>query len=159
MYALLCLLHLITLSGQAYRLIIHTMPLSDESSGESERLSSPSTHPAPDQFSITKEDVAILKVHIGNFQKAKTETRNKILETVMGELYALRPPSSAFNKRVAKKVFVPNIWNGITDKLLHYRRSERGFTTTMNAPIGNLSNSPGTGQAGTPTTIIISLRL
>jgi hypothetical protein len=75
---------------------------SDLSSGESERASPP----AVDGFSITPQDANILKGYLEDFQKADTETRTKVLERAMGEIYALRPPNSAFDKKVAKKVFV-----------------------------------------------------
>ncbi len=57
-------------------------------------------------FAITPQDASILKEYIEDFQRADTETRKKILEKVMGELYGLRPPNSAFDKKEAKTVFV-----------------------------------------------------
>jgi hypothetical protein len=55
-------------------------------------------------FTITSQDTIILKGYLEDFQQANTETRTKILEKVMGELYSLRPPNSAFDKKEAKKV-------------------------------------------------------
>ena len=75
-------------------------------SGESERLSSPEPFHAAEGFSLTPQDASILKGHLEDFQKADTELWKKILEKVMGELYALRPQSSTFDKKEAKKVFV-----------------------------------------------------
>jgi hypothetical protein len=73
---------------------------SDPSSGESERPSPPPT----EGFSITPQDAGILKGYLEDFQKADTETRKKILEKAVGEIYALHPPDSAFDKKVAKQV-------------------------------------------------------
>ncbi|KAH9031440.1 hypothetical protein EDB83DRAFT_2319252 [Lactarius deliciosus] len=76
--------------------------LSGSSDGESE-VSPPSIHALGDRFSISPQDARILKGYVEEFQKADTDTRKTILEKAMGELYALRPPNSAFNKKVAKK--------------------------------------------------------
>jgi hypothetical protein len=81
--------------------------LSDLSSGESERPSSPEPLPAVEGFSITPQDAGILEGHLEDFQKADTELRKKILEKVMGEHYVLRSQSSTFNKKEAKKVLIP----------------------------------------------------
>ena len=74
-----------------------------DSSGESERSSG--TTQAADRFKLTPDDTSILKGHLEDFQKGDTDTRKKILEMVMGEMYALRPVNSPFDKKVAKEVF------------------------------------------------------
>ncbi|KAH9074355.1 hypothetical protein EDB83DRAFT_2516178 [Lactarius deliciosus] len=75
--------------------------LSGSSDGESE-ISHPSIHTLGDTFSISPQDACILKGYVEEFQKADTDTRKTILEKAMGELYTLRPPTSTFNKKVAK---------------------------------------------------------
>ena len=85
--------------------LMQSTPPSDTSPLESEESISPDT--APEGFTITLMDVTILTGYISDFQKGDTETRKKILERVMGELYALRPQSSSFDKNLAKKVFAP----------------------------------------------------
>jgi hypothetical protein len=77
---------------------------SNPSDGESER-SPPSDAPLESEgFSLTPMDASVLTVYIEQFKSGDTETRNKTLEKAMGELYALRPPNSAFNKKEAKRV-------------------------------------------------------
>lgn len=85
---------------------MQSVPFSGSSSGESERPPSPAAPVAAEGFTITPKTATILKEHMVDFQKADTETRNRILETVMGEIYALLPPNSAFDKKEAKLVFV-----------------------------------------------------
>ncbi|KAH8988704.1 hypothetical protein EDB83DRAFT_2535347 [Lactarius deliciosus] len=91
--------------------------LSGSSEGESE-VSPPSIHALGDRFSISPQDARILKGYVEEFQKADTDTRKTILEKAMGELYALRPPNSAFNKKVAKKKIRTWFYN-------HYSRPYR----------------------------------
>ncbi|KAH8989762.1 hypothetical protein EDB86DRAFT_2831440 [Lactarius hatsudake] len=91
--------------------------LSGSSDGESE-VSPPSIHALGDRFSISPQDARILKGYVEEFQKADTDTRKTILEKAMGELYALRPPNSAFNKKVAKKKIRTWFYN-------HYSRPYR----------------------------------
>jgi hypothetical protein len=80
--------------------------ISDLSFGESEHPSGPEPLLAAEGFSLTPQDASILKEHLEDFQKADTELRKKILEKVMGELYALRPQPSTFDKKEAKKVLI-----------------------------------------------------
>lgn len=68
------------------------------------------------EFSITPKDACVLKGHVEEFQSADTETQNRILETAMGELYALRPPGSTFDKKVAKRVSCPIILRWTTNR-------------------------------------------
>jgi hypothetical protein len=82
---------------------MHSGYPSDGSSGESERPSPT----AAEGFTITPQDASILKGYLEDFQKADTETRKKILEKAVGEIYALHPLDSAFDKKVAKKVLAP----------------------------------------------------
>ncbi|KAH8980260.1 hypothetical protein EDB86DRAFT_3088058 [Lactarius hatsudake] len=91
--------------------------LSGSSDGESE-VSPPSIHALGDRFSISPQDARILKGYVEEFQKADTDTRKTILEKAMGELYALWPPNSAFNKKVAKKKIRTWFYN-------HYSRPYR----------------------------------
>ena len=75
----------------------------------SEEYEIPSAQPMPNAgegFAIIPQDASILNGYIEDFQRADTETRKKILEKVMGELYSLWPPNSAFDKKEAKMVFV-----------------------------------------------------
>ena len=72
------------------------------SDGESERPVDSDGTPAGDSFSITPKDASILKGYLEEFQSAKTDARNRILEMAMGELYALRPPDTIFDKAKAK---------------------------------------------------------
>ncbi|KAF8258231.1 hypothetical protein EI94DRAFT_1708179 [Lactarius quietus] len=53
-------------------------------------------------FSITSRDASVLRVHIEKFQHGDTDARNKILEEVAGEVYALRPPNTVFDKKEVK---------------------------------------------------------
>lgn len=128
-------------------------PLSDTHSGESERPSGAATPLAPDTFSITPEDATILKGYLVDFQKAETEVRKKILEQAMGEIYALHPLASAFDKKEAKQVCGPELHECFADVSLCTRKSEHGSTTTMIAPTASSSNSPGSGQAGIHSTM------
>jgi hypothetical protein len=83
---------------------MESIPYSNTPS-ESDRQQSDSEAPTPaDGFSITPEDASVLKVYLENFQNSNTETRNKILGKAAGELYALRPPNSAFDKKEAMQV-------------------------------------------------------
>ncbi|KAH9035587.1 hypothetical protein EDB84DRAFT_1437881 [Lactarius hengduanensis] len=84
------------------------------SAGESER------------FSITPQDASVLKGYVEEFQKADTDSRKTILERAMGELYAMRPPNSTFDKKEAKRDMV--------------------FTITTLVLIVNLSNLLGGGR-------------
>ncbi|KAH9010972.1 hypothetical protein EDB85DRAFT_2160497 [Lactarius pseudohatsudake] len=90
---------------------------SGNSAGESER-SFPSVHTLGDRFSITPQDASILKGYVEEFQKADTDSRKTILERAMGELYAMRPPNSTFDKKEAKKKIRTWFYN-------HYSRPHR----------------------------------
>jgi hypothetical protein len=96
--------------------------LSDSSSGESERVSTAGTPAATEGFSFSSDDIPIMRGYIQTFQNADTETRKKILETVMGEIYALRPPDFSFSKRKAKKVCFRNSMNSLTQWSIHGHR-------------------------------------
>jgi hypothetical protein len=78
----------------------------EPSSGEYERSPSPVADHVTDKFTITPHDSIILKGYLQDFQKGDTESRKKILERAIGELYALRPPNPAFNKKEARNVFI-----------------------------------------------------
>jgi hypothetical protein len=82
---------------------------SDASSGESENHSGPIMHPPTTGFKITPQDTNILDGYIDEFEKADTQTRNNILEKVMGELYRLRPDNSVFDKKEAKQACIQSI--------------------------------------------------
>jgi hypothetical protein len=131
-------------------LVMQSPYSSHSSSGESERPS-PTT---AEGFYITPKDASILKGYLGEFQRADTETRKKILEKAMGEIYALHPPNSAFDKKLAKKVFVPTFheWY-INDILVYHRKSGHGFITIMIVLTANSSNLLGSGQAGMRSTM------
>ncbi|KAH9008808.1 hypothetical protein EDB84DRAFT_1446695 [Lactarius hengduanensis] len=87
------------------------------SAGESER-SLPSVHTLGDRFSITPQDASVLKGYVEEFQKADTDSRKTILERAMGELYAMRPPNSTFDKKEAKRKIRTWFYN-------HYSRPHR----------------------------------
>jgi hypothetical protein len=77
---------------------------SNPSDGESE-WSPPSDAPLESEgFSLMPMDASVLTVYIEQFESGDTETWNKILEKAMGELNALQPPNSVFNKKEAKRV-------------------------------------------------------
>jgi hypothetical protein len=57
-----------------------------------------------EEFKLTVKDAAIIKEYLEDFQKGDTDSHNKILEQVMGALYALHPPNAPFDKKVAKHV-------------------------------------------------------
>lgn len=88
---------------------MESMALSHTSDGESERTPDSDVAPTGKGFSITPKDASILKGHLDEFQTANTETRNRILEMAMGELYALRPSSTIFDKKEAKRVSLLSI--------------------------------------------------
>lgn len=87
-----------------YTPVMHSAPPLESSSGESERPSHSAISPIGEQFAITPSDASILNGYLEEFQKADTESRSRILERAMGELYALRPSHSTFDKKEAKKV-------------------------------------------------------
>jgi hypothetical protein len=66
-------------------------------------------HPPTTGFKITPQDTNILDGYIDEFEKADTQTRNNILEKVMGELYRLRPDNSVFDKKEAKQACIQSI--------------------------------------------------
>ena len=87
------------------------------SDGESERPFDSDAPPAKDGFTITPRHAGILKGYLEEFQGAKTEARNRIVETAMGELYALHP-EDPFDKKEAKKVSLPTSnYKGVADSL------------------------------------------
>ena len=73
--------------------------------------------PAKDGFTITPKHAGIFKGYLKEFQGAKTEARNRIVETAMGKLYALHP-EDPFDKKEAKKVSLSTSnYKSITDSL------------------------------------------
>jgi hypothetical protein len=80
---------------------------SNTSDGESEWSPNPDANPLVGDISITPVDACIMKGYLAKFQPANSKTWSKIVETVMGVLYALRPPGSVFNKKTAKRVSLP----------------------------------------------------
>ncbi|KAN0139064.1 hypothetical protein V8E53_003066 [Lactarius tabidus] len=88
------------------------------SSGEEERLSDPEILPLTEGFSITPSDASILKAYVKEFQNADTDTRKKILGMAIGELYALWPPESTFDKKEAMQKVRTWFYN-------HYDRPHR----------------------------------
>ena len=86
------------------------------SEGESERPPDSDIPSTVNGFSVTPEDAGILKGYLEEFQSSKTEARNRILETALGEVFAhrLKNGTAKFDKKVAKKVsllrtFVGNV--------------------------------------------------
>ena len=75
--------------------------------GENEQLSDPGIQQPADRFFITPRDADILKPYLEEFQSADTQAQKKILGRVMGELYALRPSDSVFDKKDAMRVRDP----------------------------------------------------
>jgi hypothetical protein len=126
--------------------VMQTGHLSDSPSVDSEI---PST--GAEGFAITPQDTSILKGYIEDFHNANTETRNKLLEKVMGELYSLWPPNSAFDKKEAKKVCFLKMHPWICSQTAYLsRKSGRGFTTTTITLTANSSSLLGGGQPGMP---------
>lgn len=81
---------------------------SDTSRGEPELHSGRAMDTQTSVFKVTPEDANILNEYIVDFQEADTETRNRILEKAMGELYKLRPGNSPFDKKDIKQVSDPS---------------------------------------------------
>jgi len=88
---------------------MESTPFSNTSDGESEHPPHSEVHPTGEAFSITPKDGIILKGYLEEFKGANTETRNRILETAMGKLYALCPLGTTFDKKGAKQVSLPNV--------------------------------------------------
>ena len=89
------------------------------SDGESERPFDSDIPPAANGFSITPEEAGILKGYLEEFQSSKTEARNKILETALGEVFAhhLKNGTATFDKKEAKKASLPRTFvRNITDR-------------------------------------------
>lgn len=82
---------------------MESVPHSGISFGE-EPSSDPGIPAPAEGFSITLKDASILKLYVQEFQNADTDSRKKILGKVTGELYALRPPNSVFDKKEAMLV-------------------------------------------------------
>ncbi|KAN0134641.1 hypothetical protein V8E53_007426 [Lactarius tabidus] len=81
---------------------MESMNNTNPSDGESEH-SPPDVLSAADRFSITPRDAIVLRGFLEDYRRADTETRARIVETAMGELYALRLPGSTFDKKQAKQ--------------------------------------------------------
>ena len=106
---------------------------------EDEQLSDPEIEQPADRFFITPRDADILKPYLEEFQSADTQARKKILGRVMGELYALRPSDSVFDKKDAMRVRDPiSSRSESTDNIC--RRLGHGSTTTMPVHIAHSSN-------------------
>ncbi|KAH9007560.1 hypothetical protein EDB84DRAFT_1447435 [Lactarius hengduanensis] len=76
---------------------------STDTPSDSEHSSdAPIDHPL-EGFKLTPQDVHVLKGYLEDFEPADTQTRNRILEKAMGDVYRLRPANSAFNKKDAKQ--------------------------------------------------------
>ena len=82
--------------------------------GESERPLDSDIPSAVNGFSITPEDAGILKGYLEEFQSSKTEARNRILETALGEVFAhrLKNGTANFDKKGAKKASLPGTFVG-----------------------------------------------
>ena len=94
-----------------------SFPNGSESDGESEWPLDSDVPPAKDGFTITPKHAGILKGYLKEFQGAKTKAQNRIVETAMGELYALHP-EDPFDKKEAKKVSLSTSnYKSITDSL------------------------------------------
>ena len=77
---------------------------SDTSHGEPELHSGGAMDTQTSVFKVMPEDADILNEYIIEFQEADTETRNRILEKAMGELYMLHTGNSPFDKKDIKQV-------------------------------------------------------
>jgi hypothetical protein len=82
---------------------MHSELNSETSHNELEHNSGAAMDTQTGVFKVTPEDANILNGYIVEFQEADTETRNKILEKSMGELYELRPRNSPFDKKDIKQ--------------------------------------------------------
>ncbi|KAH9032407.1 hypothetical protein EDB83DRAFT_2319161 [Lactarius deliciosus] len=76
---------------------------SDSSSDDTDPPSNAPIDHALEGVKLTPQDVHIMKGYLEDFEKADTQTRNRILEKAMGDVYRLRPANSAFNKKDAKQ--------------------------------------------------------
>jgi hypothetical protein len=61
-------------------------------------------------FVITPQDSNVLMEHLDEFQDADTDLRTKIVDTVMGKLYVLRPDNTPFDKGEARKVCLISLY-------------------------------------------------
>ncbi len=122
---------------------------------ESEDPSSPIMHPLATGFQITPEDTDILNKYLDGFERANTQTRNTILEKLMGELYRLRSGDSTFDKKEAKKACIWTVLVYICTLMETYaRKSESGSTiTTLLHIVGHLT-SFGNGLQGMSSSMI-----
>jgi hypothetical protein len=59
-----------------------------------------------EEFEITKDDAAILRELVDEFQEADLDIRTTIIAAAMAEICALRPATDPFNKVVATAVGV-----------------------------------------------------
>ncbi|KAH9009513.1 hypothetical protein EDB83DRAFT_2322736 [Lactarius deliciosus] len=75
----------------------------DSSSDDTDPPSNAPIDHALEGVKLTPQDVHILKGYLEDFEKADTQTWNRILEKAMGDVYHLRPANSAFNKKDAKQ--------------------------------------------------------
>jgi hypothetical protein len=77
---------------------------SDNSHSEPELPSGPAMHAQTDIFKVTPEDAKILNEYIVQFKEANTGARHILMERILGELYALRPADTLFDKSDIKQV-------------------------------------------------------
>ena len=126
---------------------MESVSYSDISFGEEERPSDPEIPVPTEGFFVTPRDASILQPYVPEFQNGDTDTRNKVLGKAVGELYALRPPNTVFDKKFAMRVRVPIIPIGHTLKC-NYRKSERGSITIMIALIARSLSLSGDGLLG-----------
>lgn len=78
--------------------------LASDSSSDSDGSSIPPRDLPSDDFKLTPQDIAILKEYLAEIKDADAQSKKRIIEKVMGEMYALRPKNSAFDKKEAKEV-------------------------------------------------------
>ena len=80
---------------------------SSDSDGSSIPVGSSSIPPRDlpsDDFKLTPQDITILKEYLAEIKDADTQSKKRIIEKVMGEMYVLHPKNSAFEKKEAKEV-------------------------------------------------------
>jgi hypothetical protein len=82
-------------------------PLSANSPSEESETSPQGDRPLHGGFEITSHDSDILTQYLDEFHAASKQDRPKTVDTVLGRLYALRPPDPTFNEAEAKKVCYP----------------------------------------------------
>ena len=62
------------------------------------------TQPLGTHFKFTSDDKDILLQYLDEFKLAETNTRTRIIERAMADIYQLRPPNAPFDKKAISQV-------------------------------------------------------